>query len=197
MDKLSIRILGIDGVLGYDSIGITLREYIRILTGRKSDKLTYSRSFSCNSSFFKVRKGDVVIVLDNNHTALAIVDGEYTQEEQSELSPQRDIIAKVDLSDYVYSQRMAMEKEELYNRIIEMLSGDLKSKLSISGGKLYLISSDISEEIQELINKYNSYYYEKAFVGKARLNKSSVNHLYDPAYVGRCKVGRATVDILN
>lgn len=196
--KLGIRVLGIDGVLGYDAIGLTIREYIDVLIGKKSDRLVYSRSFSCNSSYFDLKKGDIVIVQDPTSVSLAIVDDLYEDIDSSELSPTREIIAKVDLSSLVYSRRFTMEREELYKEIVNKLSNSDKSMLAVVDGKLIATSTDISDEIKSLIEKYNrDFPYEKAYVGLAKVGKSSVNSLYDPAYVGRSRVGRSIVDILK
>ena len=155
--KFRAKILGINGVLGFDSIGITLLKYLEA----SEDELSKfeMESVFCETDYTDLKFGDLIIIKNKEfpQTALAYPE-EFFNSEIEEADPQFVVIAKLQVKREYNDVLVQNEKKQILEKL-EFLMGNLgKEIITIQEGVLSIDTSDLTltDEIKELIERYNS-----------------------------------------
>lgn len=155
--KFKARILGMNGVSGFDSIGLVLMNYL----GSSSDKLASFKSESvyCETNYNDLTIGDLIIIVNKiySRTALAYAE-EFFSEEIQDSIPQYDVLARLDVDKSYNSRIIEFEKSEILDQIKALLTILGLETIKVSDGKISIDTSEIevTNEISELVERYNS-----------------------------------------
>ena len=96
--KLKATVLGLDGIPGYDAIGIVLGKYLDSYP-ENPDEYFYTEEVFCESPYTTIKTGDLLIIRnqENPQTALAVAK-EFFSEEIEESVPKFEVMATLDIS---------------------------------------------------------------------------------------------------